>query len=88
VGQIAGLINYFTKAIEAYPREAQYWINLIKLLIVVQEYEAAEDWLERFQGANTYSGTERDFIKMRRAIDEARSGRIRAATTNATNTTR
>lgn len=84
---IAG-INYFTKAVEANPREAQYWINLIKLLVVAQEYEAAEDWLERFQEANTHGGTERDFTTMRRAIDEARSGRIRAATSNATNTTR
>ena len=63
----------FYKAVESDPREAQRRINLIKLLIVMYDFDAAEQQLELFMAADTHSGSEEDFRILRESIEAGRS---------------
>jgi hypothetical protein len=71
-GDTATGLEYFIKAVDANPREAQYWINLLKLLVKMRHYDTAEQWLERFRMANPYGATENDFMHFRQVIDDGR----------------
>ena len=75
-------LRYFIMAVDANPTEAQYWINLIKLLVKMQDYDAAEQWLEKFRMAGTYGATENNFSHFRRLIDEGRAHSGQTAANN------
>ena len=72
-------LEYFIKAVDANPQEAQYWINLLKLLVKLRDYDTAEQWLERFRMTSPYGATDNDFTHFRHAIDDGRA-RIEQAT--------
>ncbi|MBW2207974.1 MAG: hypothetical protein JRG79_13780 [Deltaproteobacteria bacterium] len=59
------------------PRDAQRRINLVKLLIVMYDFDAAEQQLELFMAADTHSASEEDFRTLREEIE---TGRIAAET--------
>jgi tetratricopeptide (TPR) repeat protein len=79
-------LEYFIKAVEANPTEAQYWINLLKLLVKMRDYDAADHWLNKFRMTSPYGATENDFMHFRGAIDEGRA-RIEQATADSNRAT-
>ena len=58
--------------VELSPQEPRYWINLIKLLIVMQKPDEAEEKLMLFMAADTYGGNGDDYRSLRDSIDELR----------------
>jgi hypothetical protein len=66
----------FYLAVESDPREAQRRINLIKLLIIMYDFDAAEQQLELFMAADTHSGSEEDFRSLREDIEAGRSAAV------------
>ena len=44
----------FSRAIDLDPKEPQRWINLTRLLIVMERYDEAETLLDRFSASGTY----------------------------------
>jgi len=67
----------FFQAVKSDPRDAQRRINLVKLLIVMYDFDAAEQQLELFMAADTHSASEEDFRTLREEIE---TGRIAAET--------
>lgn len=68
--------RYFTMAVETAPHELHYWINLLKLLLEIKDYEAAEYWLTAFRSSGAKGATKRDFERFRQAIDKGRMENI------------
>ncbi len=62
----------FNHAVELNPREPQLWINLIKLLIVMQRPDEAEETLTRFIAADTHGGNASDYRRLQKSINELR----------------
>ena len=62
----------FNRAVERSRREPQLWINLIKLLIVMQRPDEAEEKLRLFMAADTYGGNKMDFGRLQKSIDALR----------------
>jgi hypothetical protein len=62
----------FYQAVASDPREPQRRINLIKLLIAMNDFDAAEQQLELFMAADTHSGSEKDFRILREQIEAGR----------------
>jgi hypothetical protein len=58
----------FFQAVESDPREPQRRINLIKLLVVMLDFDTAEQQLELFMAADTHGGSEEDFRILREEI--------------------
>lgn len=71
--------DYFERAVEAYPEATMHWINLLKLLVQMKAYDAAEDWLARFRKAEAYGASEQDYNRFRREIEQGRMGEIAKA---------
>jgi len=67
----------FFQAVESDPREPQRRINLIKLLVVMLDFDTAEQQLELFMAAGTHGGSEQDFRMLREEIE---AGRLAAKT--------
>ena len=65
----------FFQAVDSDPRDPQRRINLINLLIVMNDFDAAEQQLELFMAAGTHSGSKEDFHMLREDIE---AGRIAA----------
>jgi len=62
----------FERAVELSPREPQLWINLIKLLVVMQRADEAEEKLKLFMTADTHGGSALDYRRLQKSIDELR----------------
>ena len=62
----------FKRAVELSPREPQLWINLIKLLIVMQRPDEAEEKLLQFMATDTHGGNAADYHGLQGSIDELR----------------
>ncbi|MGB7934466.1 MAG: tetratricopeptide repeat protein [Gammaproteobacteria bacterium] len=62
----------FNRAVKLSPREPQLWMNLIKLLIVMQRPDEAEEKLRLFMAANTHGGNASDYQRLQESIDELR----------------
>lgn len=62
----------FTRAVELSPREPQFWVNLIRLLVVMQKPDAAEEKLRLFMATDTHGGNASDYKKLQGYIDELR----------------
>jgi hypothetical protein len=71
--------EYFEQAVETNPGATTHWINLLKLLVDMRDYDAAEDWLSRFRLAEVHGAGERDFRRFERAIEKGRRGDIAEA---------
>jgi hypothetical protein len=70
----------FFQAAASDPRDSQRWINLIKLLVIMYDFDAAEQQLELFMAADTHSGSEEDFRMLREEITAGRSAAVTPAT--------
>ena len=66
-------VELFEQAVILHPREAQYQINLIELLIEMRQFNAAEQQLAQFMDGHTHGGNEGDFRRMQDAITAARN---------------
>jgi hypothetical protein len=62
----------FKRGVELSPREPQQWINLIKLLIVMQRPDEAEEKLALFMAADTHGGNEMDYRRLKESIEALR----------------
>jgi tetratricopeptide (TPR) repeat protein len=62
----------FNRAVKLSPREPQLWINLIKLLVVMQRPDEAEETLTRFIAADTHGGNSSDYHRLQKSINELR----------------
>ena len=62
----------FKRAVELKPQEPQLWINLIKLLIVMQRPDEAEEELTLFMATDTHGGNAADYHGLQGSIDELR----------------
>jgi len=71
--------DYFERAAETNPAAITNWLNLLKLLVQLKDYDAAEDWLARFHSAGVPGASESDYDRFRRAIDKGRLGDIARA---------
>lgn len=66
-------LELFEQAVILHPRETQYQINLIELLVEIRQFNAAEQQLALFMNGDTHGGNERDFRRMQDAITTARN---------------
>jgi len=62
----------FNRAVELSPQEPQLWVNLIKLLIVMQKPDEAEEKLRLFMATDTHGGNASDYQRLQVSIDELR----------------
>jgi hypothetical protein len=69
----------FTQAVAHSPRDMQYWLNLVHLLIAAGDLNEAQDKLELFRSANTYSGNESIYLTLQGSIDDARKQQTTSA---------
>ena len=69
----------FKRAVELKPREPQLWINLIKLLIVMQRPDEAEQKLMLFMAADTHGGNAVDYHELQESIETLRKAQSTAA---------
>jgi tetratricopeptide (TPR) repeat protein len=69
----------FERAVELSPREPQLWINLIKLLIVMQRPDEAEEKLTLFMAADTHGGSALDYHRLQESIAELRKAQSSSA---------
>jgi len=67
----------FFQAVASDPRDPQRRINLIKLLVIMLDFDMAEQQLELFMAADTHAGSEEDFRSLREEIE---AGRLAAQT--------
>ena len=67
----AGL-EIFSRVLEESPRDPQFWINLMNLLLVMQRFDEAEQLLARLDQADLYGGNQATRELMSKALDEAR----------------
>ena len=65
-------LELFNRVVQLRPREPRYWDNLIRLLIVMQRPDEAEEKLRLFMTANTYGGNETDYRRLQESIDALR----------------
>jgi protein O-mannosyl-transferase len=72
----------FNRAVEHSPREPQLWINLIKLLIVMQMPDEAEEKLRLFMAADTHGGSVGDYHKLQESINSLRKAQSSSAQIN------
>ena len=72
-------LDLFKRAVELSPREPQLWINLIKLLIVMQRPDEAEEKLTRFMAVDTHGGNASDYHKLQESIDALRKAQSSSA---------
>ena len=70
----------FKRAVELSPREPQLWINLIKLLIVMQRPDEAEEKLMLFMATDTHGGNAADYHGLQESIDELRKAQSSSTT--------
>jgi len=66
-------LELFEQAVILHPREAQYQINLIELLIEMRQFNAAERQLTLFMSGHTHGGNEGDFRRIQKDITTARN---------------
>lgn len=85
LGQFEQGREHFIMAVKIAPHELQHWINLLKLLLTMQDYDAADHWLAAFREAGVSGATEHDFERFRRGISKGRTKNI--AETSMTNNT-
>ena len=71
----------FTRAVELSPREPQFWVNLIRLLIVMQRPDEAEEKLRLFMATDTHGGNASDYQRLQKSIDELR--KVQSSSTQA-----
>ena len=71
-GQFGKGRDYLTRATAVNPGEPQHWVNLIKLLVKMRDFDAAERQLEAFRSADAKGATERDFERLNTIIDKGR----------------
>jgi hypothetical protein len=64
--------DYFIKAVETSPGELQNWINLLKLLLNMKDYESAEKWLVKFRAAGVKGATDKDYHRFQKSIEKGR----------------
>jgi len=64
--------RYFFQAVESDPYAAQRRMNLINLLMVMNDFDTAEQQLELFMTADTHSGNDEDFRILQRDIEAGR----------------
>jgi Flp pilus assembly protein TadD len=57
----------------------QYWQNLVRLLVAAGDLNEAQDKLELFRSANTYSGNESIYLTLQGSIDDARKQQTTSA---------
>jgi tetratricopeptide (TPR) repeat protein len=62
----------FENVVERRPKEPQYWINLINLLMVMARFDEAEQRLEQFRDLRPYGSSEADFSMLQDDIDRGR----------------
>jgi tetratricopeptide (TPR) repeat protein len=72
-------LELFNRAVELSPREPQLWINLIKLLIVMQRPDEAEEKLMLFMAADTHGGNAADYRSLQESIDALRKAQSSSA---------
>jgi protein O-mannosyl-transferase len=65
-------LTLFNRAVELSPREPQFWMNLIRLLIVMRRPDEAEDKLRLFMATDTHGGNASDYRRLQESIDELR----------------
>lgn len=65
--------EYFIMAVKAAPKEPQHWINLLKLLLKMQDYDAAEHWLAAFRTADAIGATKHDYERFMSGISKGRT---------------
>ena len=71
-GDLSRGLTLFKRAVEVNPREPRLWINLIRLLVVMQRPDEAEEKLMSFEAANTHGGNADDFRGLQESIDALR----------------
>jgi tetratricopeptide (TPR) repeat protein len=64
--------NYFIKAVETSPGELQNWINLLKLLLTMKNFDSAEKWLNEFRSTNIPGATDKDYLRFQKSIQKGR----------------
>jgi hypothetical protein len=69
----------FTQAVTHSPRDMQHWQNLIRLLVAAGDLHEAQDKLELFRSANTYSGNEAIYQMLQDSINDARKQQTTSA---------
>jgi hypothetical protein len=62
----------FNQVVQLSPHEPLHWINLIKLLIIMQRPDEAEEKLRMFMAADTYGGNGEDYRHLQESIDALR----------------
>ena len=62
----------FTQAVELSPQNYQYWENLVNLLIVMGEYDDAQQQLELLKTKNTHGGNDSLYQMLQNEINTAR----------------
>ena len=62
----------FTQAVELSPRNYQYWENLVNLLIVMGEFDDAQQYLELLKTKETYGGNNTLYQMLQNEINTAR----------------
>ncbi|MEZ5542468.1 MAG: tetratricopeptide repeat protein [Pseudomonadota bacterium] len=85
LGDFTTGLALFREVVERYPREAQHWINLVNLLIVMERYAEAEQTLARFRAAGSYGGSDSLYDMLADEIRTAR--RVNTAQTTGTDPT-
>jgi len=71
----------FNRAVELSPREPQFWVNLIRLLVVMQRPDEAEEKLRLFMATDTHGGNASDYQVLQKSIDELR--KVQSSSTQA-----
>lgn len=73
LGDFDSGLALFREVVDRYPREAQHWVNLINLLIVMERYTEAEQQLERFRRTGSYGGNSTLYDTLANEINTARA---------------
>ena len=68
----------FTQAVELSPQNYQYWENLVNLLIVMGEYDDAQQQLELLKTKNTHGGNDSLYQMLQNEINTARKSNAAA----------
>jgi hypothetical protein len=66
-------LELFKQAVILHPREPQYQVNLIELLVEMQQFNEAEQQLASFQAGDTHGGNKKDFRRLQEAIAAGRN---------------
>jgi hypothetical protein len=68
----------FTQAVNLSPKNYQHWENLVNLLIVMGEYDDAQQQLELLKTSNTHGGNEALYQMLQNEINTARKSNAAA----------